>query len=113
MLILLAAGCGQTKGKKSVVELVEDLKHNDEAVRMDAAAALGKVNSSEVSQAVPVLSAALKDPSAYVRQSAAKSLKALGPDAQAAVPALKAALKDSDHGVRIWAGEALENIQGK
>jgi len=48
----------------------------------------------EAAAALPDLEAALKDPSPFVREAAARAIGAQGPAAASAVPALVAACKD-------------------
>jgi HEAT repeat protein len=73
-------------------------------MREAAARVLGKVGAL----AVGPLSAALKDPSAGVREAAAKALGEIGDPG--AVEGLSAALTDSSAGVRQSAAKALERI---
>ncbi len=60
--------------------------------------------------AVPNLTACLRDPSASVRQWAARTLGAIGPSAEPAVAALKELKADPEESVRVAATEALANI---
>lgn len=62
---------------------------------------------------VPILAAALGDPSAAVRATAASSLRAFGKGASAAIPALQAALGDTNELVRHEAADALSAIAGR
>lgn len=63
-----------------------------------------------VSDAVPALAAALRDPDCRVRHKAAVTLEFIGTEAEAAVPNLIAALSDEDDFVREWAAHALGAI---
>jgi HEAT repeat protein len=71
------------------------------------ASALGGMPAETV---VPALRAALKAQDAIVRQTAAKELGEIRPEAKAAAPDLIAALKDQDASVRADAAFALRNI---
>jgi HEAT repeat protein len=78
------------------------------AVRINAVEALGLKPATPSS--VAALSAAIKDPDAQVRFSAALALAQIGPAAEAAVPALQDALGDENRYVPGYAVEALERI---
>jgi hypothetical protein len=80
----------------------------DPAVRVNAVEALGLTGGHR--HAVPALAAALSDPDADVRFSAALSLAQAGPAAADAVPALQAALTDENRYVPGYAVEALERV---
>lgn len=62
---------------------------------------------------VPILAAALGDPSPAVRATAASSLRAFGTGASAAIPALQAVLRDTNELVRHEAADALSAIAGR
>jgi HEAT repeat protein len=111
-LFHLSVGCGQNKEQRSMADLVNALKANDEAARIVAAELLGEQGQMQPDQAVPALAEALKDSSANVRVTAVKALAQIGPEARSAVPALKKALTDSDQGVRLASENALKAIQG-
>jgi len=64
-----------------------------------------------VAEAVPGLTALLKDKDKHVRRSAAYALARFGRDASNAIPALKVALKDEDPKVREAAAYAIKAIQ--
>lgn len=70
------------------------------AIREDAA----------VTDAIPALINALKDPDVDVRQWAAVALEWIGEDAKEAVPGLIEILKDEDGYVREWAAKALARM---
>lgn len=74
-----------------------------------AAIALGDLGPS-AADAVPALSAALKDPYWAMRVNAANALGSIGPAAAAAVPALSEALKDPEPRVQSSAAAALDRI---
>src|SRR5262249_7210483 len=83
-----------SRAQAAVFKLSEILKNKNEdwSVRMQAAFALGKIGPAKA--VVPLLADALKDESAWVRQSAAIALGKTRGDAEMAVPALIAALQD-------------------
>jgi len=95
-------------GRDAIPELVEGLEDKDEAVRREAARALGKIGATA---AVPSLVVALSDaPDDLVRASAAEALGRIGSRATVAIPALIAALKHADDGVCEAAACALVKI---
>jgi HEAT repeat protein len=112
LLPLLPAGCSENAGRRSVADLIHDLTHPDENVRVGAAAGLTNFSPSEAREAVPALVEALRDKSPQVRVYAADTLGYLGPEARAAVPKLKDLLRDPDEAVREGAAAALKKIQG-
>src|SRR5262249_7912614 len=77
----------------------------DQYVRRSAAFALGCMRKSDDANVRAVLTAALKDPSAGVRQNVSWALGRMGDDAAAG---LKQALQDSDPLVRRDAAKALD-----
>jgi HEAT repeat protein len=77
-----------------------------EGLRMLAAEKLERIGRP----AVPTLIDALKDEDPDIRETAARILGNLGPQADQAVPALTAALKDPDRGVSVQAAIALGKI---
>jgi len=96
--------------------LLESLKDEDAQVRHVAVTYLGIVRDRPAEE-VNGLVAALQDPDALVRQSAALALSSYGADAEPAVPALqRASAKDPDDDVKREAARALVHIaelQGK
>jgi HEAT repeats len=76
-------------------------------LRMHAGEALAKIGPA----AVPTLVELLKDPSPFVRRTAARALAGIGRPAQAAVPALNEALQDDDEQTRNLARVALRAIE--
>jgi hypothetical protein len=94
---------------EAVPTLREGLRASVPAVRLRAAAALGKLGA-DAKEGVPALAAALKDPSAEVRRQAALSLGAIGPAAREAVKALTEVLRDADREARLLAAYALERV---
>lgn len=112
LAVFFGNGCAAKVPRKPTAELLQNLNHPEERVRLSAAEQLGDVTGGDVAEAVRALTAALKDDSAYVRQAAVRSLGAHGTAARDAVAALQRALKDSDEGVRLDARAALKKIQG-
>ena len=62
---------------------------------------------------LPVLSVALQDPEADIRQLAARGLAKMGPRAKEAVPALISLLHDEQGDVRKAAAAALKRVQSE
>jgi HEAT repeat protein len=89
-----------------VDEYIPQLKHQNDYVRQDAAAALGEIGDAS---AVPALIETLKDQHDNVRRTAAEALEKIG-DAFA-VPALIEALTDEESSVRLNATKALRKIE--
>lgn len=82
-------------------DLMTNTKHKSPAVRLGAVKALGKLGW-QAKEALPVLSAALGDGDAKVREAAAAAVGQLGPDA---VPTLAGMLNHPDKYVRrnaVW-----------
>ena len=107
-IAVVALGEARFVGRDAIPELVEGLEDKDEAVRREAARALGKIGASA---AVPSLVVALSDaPDDLARASAAEALGRIGPRATVAIPGLIAALKHADDGVCDAAARALVMI---
>ena len=85
------------------------LKHEDSAVREQAALILSRM-SPDAREAVPQLVEALKDPSSAVRVNAAVALYKMGAEAKAYVPAFCDSLKDEIPFVRLDAAMALQKM---
>lgn len=86
------------------------LKTADYDLKQHAASALGTLGS-KARPAVPALvEVALHDGTDYVRETAARSLAMLGPEAASAAPGLKNCLNDSSVAVRLWSAIALWRI---
>lgn len=81
----------------AVPTLLRVATHTNRNVRMGALAALGEIHS-DPDKVVPVLIAALHDPSAVNRAVAANSLARFGADAKPAVPALVQIILEPDGG---------------
>src|SRR5262249_20101715 len=82
---LLSASALGREAQSTTPILLELLKGKDKTVRQYAALAVGRCVNSE--EAVPALTAALRDPDIDVRRQAAMGLGEIGPAAQAALPA--------------------------
>jgi HEAT repeats/PBS lyase HEAT-like repeat len=95
--------------KEAVPTLIKALNDDDLYVRLDAAAAFGRIGR-DAAPAVPALAKALSDQHGGVRYNAALSLGRLGPLAKAALPALIGCLHDQDADVRREAKAALKRI---
>jgi hypothetical protein len=91
---------------KPLPALIEDLKHEDIQVRIDAVFALGRSGLP----GVPALMEAMNDKEGRVRRVAAIALGSIGPAAKDAVPALIGGLDDNDKNVRYPAVVALRKI---
>jgi HEAT repeat protein/tRNA A-37 threonylcarbamoyl transferase component Bud32 len=93
-IAVVALGEARSVDREAVPELLEVLEDEDEAVRLEATRALGRIGGAA---AVPSLVVALNDaPGKLVRVSAAEALGRIGPQATVAIPALIAALKHAD-----------------
>ena len=77
--------------------------------RSEAAAALGKIGAT-AKEAVPALSAGLKDQNIPVRRWSATSLGEMRAEGRSAVPTLVQALHDPDAEVRRYAIQSLQKI---
>jgi HEAT repeat protein len=97
------------KHDSAVPALIKCLSHADDAVRWNAAEALGEIGPS-AEEAVPALTKSLKDGGDSLRCDAAKALGKIGQKAGSSAEALKTALKDSDIFVRPGAAIALWQI---
>jgi HEAT repeat protein len=106
---LLAAPCARADSpKERAQKLMKTLAtHKDPQARADAAESLGDMGAWD---AVPALTAALKDRSADVRIAATYALTKLKEHAREAVPALKEMLSDPNGLVRYNAVVALQNM---
>jgi HEAT repeat protein len=87
--------------------MLEKLTDDNEAIRVSAARSIGYL-AGDPAQAIPALTAALKDPSAMVRINAATSLAQFGAGAREAVPVLLGLLRSSDEELKFTlpAGES-------
>jgi HEAT repeat protein len=97
-----------TEARKAEGEFITRLSDADDAVRWNAARALGKIQAGPAG--VEALARALTDKDAEVREHAAEALGDIGPTAAAAVAALTTALKDENYKVRRDAADALGKI---
>lgn len=100
-------------GPSIFYDVIAALGHEHPNVRQFAAGllyGLAQRGGVVISDAVPALAAALRDPDCRVRHKAAVTLECFGREAEAAVPNLIAALSDEDDFVREWAAHALGAI---
>jgi HEAT repeat protein len=100
------------EARPAVPKLAELLKakETDAEMRQQAARCLGLIGPAAATQGVPVLSEALKDPEAALREVAAESLGKFGVQARSAVPSLLALVEDKETTVRRAALSALAQI---
>jgi hypothetical protein len=108
----LALGCSQQESLYNghpVGHWRQAAKSSNTQERIEAVAALGELKHID---AIPDLTAALKDPDASVRAKAAAALWGFTGQARDAVPDLTAALKDKNVEVRMNAAGALGDIGG-
>jgi len=113
----LALGYMGAQAEKSIPGLLKLLKKDKEPfVRRYAADTIGYIASakegdlSKVKEVVPALVKSLKDENYNVRDSAARALGNIGPNASPAIPDLTKALQDGEWWVRESAAKALTNI---
>lgn len=93
--------------KKSVDQLIIDLKNSDGLTRAKAAIALG-ARGVDAREAVPKLIKMLADPKPYVRN---RAVDALGKIGDPAVPVLiEANTMSKDRGIRFFSAMALKKI---
>ena len=92
--------------------LLPKLNDRDEAVRSVSMLTLVwlRPDPDTAEKLVPPITAALSDPSPYVRQNACNALRSLAPYSKPAVPALVKLLQDPDPNVSKLAGDALRLI---
>jgi HEAT repeat protein len=97
-------------GDAAVPALLEAIQDRDNE---SAVGILGQVGSKS-RRAAPALVTLLRDPSAQVRQRAARTLGMMGrPAAAESADALREATKDQNASVRQAAEEALKHIEGR
>lgn len=90
--------------------LLEGLRHDDAAVRSEAAGLLSTLPSAQTA-AIPALTGALADPDPSVRLAAAEALGHIGPPARQAAQALWRLIRDPDEGVREAALHAIRRVR--
>jgi HEAT repeat protein len=101
------------KASAAIPQLLAALKHTDAGVRVNAAAALGRVGAFNSPESIAALIDTLKnDLEREARRSAAGSLGEIGPKAKSAIPALRTALKGDGKGGWWVAADALGKIGG-
>ena len=105
----VAYALGWLGGPESVTALVEALRNSDLHLRIEAAAALGRLGDA---RAVSALGETLSaDPDENVRANACESLRILGD--RGALPWLRGALGDESPFVARLAGEAVAQLGGE
>jgi len=97
---------GQVEVSSAVKQLIEKLQDSDPGVRAVALAYLGQLRA-DPPLVVPLIAAALQDPSPLVRMNAGQALRLYGEKAASAVPQLLNALNDLDGDTRRAAAIAL------
>lgn len=112
--LLGSAGCSKqdqsSTGPADVQAMIQQLSSSDEHQRVDACIALGSAGP-QAAEAVPALTAALKDPSSLVSSLAAYALGQIGPAAAPALPELRNLLSSGDPEVSRSAMSALRLIE--
>jgi hypothetical protein len=98
---------------KAAEALVDKLKGQDAAVRLQAAKELEHWFGPEVKSALPALTACLKHEDRATRRAAAAALGNYHLAASDAIPALCTALKDEDTEVAVKAAESLAALREK
>lgn len=78
-----------------------------DALRMQAAWALCKVDRSHIGAAIPVILEGMRSYGEYVTNETVEILGMIGPEDQGVVPALLDALNGEDSAARLWAAQAL------
>lgn len=92
--------------RAAIPALARALRSPVPEVRLEAAAALGRIGPASV----PALTEALSDKTLEVRHAAAFALGEVGPDAQAAVPALVPMLNETNEPLRASVAYSLSRI---
>lgn len=98
------AGPDQADSAKDLVPLLED---RDPEIRLPAALVLARIGGDESANAVPVLSAAMKNPEPHNQELATAALATLGPLAKPAMHDLADALLDAKNTVVVRRNAAL------
>jgi HEAT repeat protein len=96
--------------KSALAKLVSALKHDDPAVRGDAAVALWRIDKNTAG--VPVLAALLSAKDRVIAEPAAQALGEIGPDAKEALPALAKALTEETVPFEVLR-DVIRKIEGK
>ncbi|MBI2808461.1 MAG: HEAT repeat domain-containing protein [Planctomycetes bacterium] len=96
--------------KFAVPQLRDALKDKNTVVRVKAAEALWKINSTSPKTLLPILTQALKDKDATARAAAPAVIALLGAKAKPALPALRQALKDPKGDVKLSVVTALGDL---
>ena len=97
-------------GQSAFARLLDGLKEDDPALRVEAVTLLADLGKGR-DEAMPALVRALGDPDAEVRGAAADALGGIGRPARPALPALWPLLRDPDEGVRDRVSRAVRAIR--
>jgi len=97
-------------GQSAVARLLDGLKEDDPALRVEAVTLLADLGKGR-DEVMPALVRALGDPDAEVRGAAADALGGIGRPARPALPALWPLLRDPDEGVRDRVSRAVRAIR--
>lgn len=114
MILVVLLGCGSnepliSKGKLPS-DWVEDLRHDDPAVRVTAVKKLGNIGQRDP-DALPGIYEALSDASATVRKEAIYAVVRTFPASREALPILEQMIVDDpDESIRKIASEAHQNL---
>jgi HEAT repeat protein len=100
------------KARAAERQLLAALKHSNHGIRINAAAALGRIGANSPKTVAALIEVLKNDPEREARRAAASSLGDIGPKAKAALPALSAALKGDGKGGWWVAADALGKIGG-
>lgn len=95
--------------RPDVTALIQRLRHDDAAARMQAAQALGSMGT-RASRAVPALLDAFWDPVGQVRAVAGWAVFTIGPD-ETAIPTLIRGLRDENAETRFHSAHALPKVR--
>lgn len=106
-LALRTLGDLGTESERVLPELVDAMRDEVGAVRMQAASTLRRLGRP----AIPPLIWALEQPDARTRAGGAEGLGTIGPDAERAMALLLSLVADDDAGVRRWSVWAIGQIR--
>jgi HEAT repeat protein len=89
---------------------MEALRGNDDSLRHTARVGLARMRPEDQAAVAPTIIEWIREKDWQVRETAAKSLGALGPEVKTAIPALTGMLGDKDSSVREAAVQALKEM---